>query len=57
VAIETPECAATSLMVECMGSSKNSLKTFTAAIIKALCDVRVKARDSSRVNRTALSMR
>ncbi|WP_299713352.1 hypothetical protein [Caballeronia sp.] len=29
-----------------MNGSKNELKTFTAAIIEALCDVRVKARDS-----------
>jgi hypothetical protein len=37
-----------------MGFGKNELKTFTAAIIEALCDVRVKARDSCRVNRTIL---
>jgi hypothetical protein len=33
-------------MVECISCGKNELKTFTAAIIEALCDVRVKARDS-----------
>jgi hypothetical protein len=29
-----------------MSDGKNELKTFTAAIIEALCDVRVKTRDS-----------
>jgi len=36
---------------------KNELKTFTAAIIKALCDVRVKGCHSCRTDHAALSLR